>query len=68
MPVVRVFFGLMAAIFSATIVAALTKRDSLTAAALLLCGIPMVIDFASVLLFGRSRTPWLRAIMRIWRT
>jgi hypothetical protein len=68
MPVVRLFFGLMAAIFSVTIVVALTKRDSLTAVALVLCGIPIVIDFASVSLFGRSRTPWFRAIMRTWRT
>ena len=33
----------------------------------LICG-PMLFDLGSVAIFGRSRTPWYRAIMRRWRT
>ena len=77
MPLVRVFFGLMCLCFAVCIFAGIGSLgariaerqwwDILADIGLVFGSVLMLLESGSICLFGRSRTPWYRAIVRAYK-
>jgi hypothetical protein len=75
MPLVRVFFGLLVVCFVLCFLLILASEIAnrkwwtlfFDVMLLLVIGGPIMTELGSVCIFGRSRTPWFRAMMRRWK-